>query len=112
MAPGNNQTRGGSSFNMLHPGLLDSLDYPDIASIACPKPVMFFNGIQDRLFPVKGVEEAFEKMRAVWDSQGADERLVTKLWDKPHIFDEAMQDEAFAWLDQVLASGQMKTDQQ
>jgi dienelactone hydrolase len=102
MSAGNNQTRGSSSFNMLHPGLLDSLDYPDIASIACPKPVMFFNGLQDRLFPVQGVEEAYAKMRAVWESQGAGERLVTKLWDTKHTFNIAMQEEAFAWLEEVL----------
>jgi dienelactone hydrolase len=58
MTPGNNQTNGSSAYNMVHPGLLDSLDFPDIASIACPKPVMFFNGRQDKLFPVAGVEDA------------------------------------------------------
>lgn len=103
MVPGNNQTRGSSSFNMLHPGLLDSLDYPDVASIACPKPLMFFNGLQDKLFPVVGVEEAYAKMRSVWESQDAGGRLVTKLWDAPHTFNAAMQDEAFEWLDGVLA---------
>lgn len=102
MVPKNNQTRGASSFNMLHPGLLSDLDYPDIATIACPKPVVFFNGSQDRLFPVAGVESAYAKMRAVWDSQGAGDRLVTKLWDTPHIFNEAMQDEAFSWLETVF----------
>jgi dienelactone hydrolase len=75
MAPGNNQTRGSSSYNMVHPGLLDSLDFPDVASIACPKPVMFFNGRQDKLFPVQGVEDAYAKMRAVWEAQGAGDRL-------------------------------------
>jgi len=102
MAPGNNQTKGSSSYNMVHPGLLDSLDFPDIASIACPKPLMFFNGLQDRLFPVAGVEAAYAKMHRVWSSQGADDRLVTKLWDTPHIFNAAMQDEAFAWLNHVM----------
>lgn len=103
MVPGNNQTRGSSSYNMLHPGLLDALDFPDIASIACPRPVLFFNGRQDRLFPVEGVEAAYARMREVWRAQGADDRLVTKLWDTPHVFNAAMQDEAFAWLDRVLA---------
>jgi len=103
MVPGNNQTRGSSAYNMLHPGLLDSLDFPDVASIACPKPVLFFNGRQDRLFPVGGVEAAYARMREVWAAQGAGDRLVTKLWDTPHVFNAAMQDEAFAWLDRVLA---------
>ncbi len=101
MVPGNNQTRGSSAYNMVHPGLLDSLDFPDVASIACPKPVVFFNGRQDRLFPVAGVEAAYAKMRRVWSAQGKADQLVTRLWDVPHTFNAAMQDEAFAWLDRV-----------
>jgi len=102
MSPGNNQTRGSSAYNMLHPGLLNSLDFPDVASIACPKPVMFFSGRLDKLFPVDGVEAAFARMRTVWESQGAGDRLVTKLWDTPHTFNAAMQDEAFEWLDAAI----------
>lgn len=99
MVPGNNQTKGQSAFVMTHPGLSNFLDYPDVASIACPKPMLFYNGLQDGLFPVEGVRHAYEKMQAVWDSQGAGTKLVTKLWDVPHLYSAAMQDEAFQWLD-------------
>jgi dienelactone hydrolase len=102
MVPGNNQTRGSSAFNMVHPGLLDALDFPDIASLACPKPMLFFNGRHDRLFPVSGVETAYTRMRAVWTSRGAGDRLVTKLWDLPHVFNAEMQREALAWLEGEL----------
>jgi len=40
MTPGNNQTRGQSCFTMVHPGLSNHLDYPDVASLACPKPAL------------------------------------------------------------------------
>lgn len=102
MVPGNNQTEGKSSYTMLHPGLFNELDYPDVASLACPKPMLFYNGRQDQLFPVPSVEEAYQKMQTVWRSQGAENRLVTKLWDVPHLFNRQMQQEAFAWLDQQL----------
>jgi dienelactone hydrolase len=102
MVPGNNQTRGQSAFTMTHPGLLHLLDYPDVASLACPKPMLFYNGLKDPLFPPDSVREAYAKMRRVWESQKAGDRLVTKLWDVPHVFDRAMQDEAFAWLDGAL----------
>jgi hypothetical protein len=102
MVPGNNQTRGQSAFTMTHPGLLHLLDYPDVASLACPRPMLFYNGLQDGLFPVPSVRDAYAKMRHVWKSQGADNRLETKLWDVPHVFNRDMQDEAFAWLDRVM----------
>ena len=99
MVPGNNQTKGQSAFVMTHPGLSNFLDYPDVASIACPKPMLFYNGLQDGLFPVEGVRHAYEKMHAVWNSQNAGTKLVTKLWDVPHLYSAPMQDEAFQWLD-------------
>ena len=102
MAPGNNQTRGQSAYSMTHPGLFNYLDYPDVGSLACPKPMLFFNGTQDKLFPVDSVRDAYAKMRRVWESQNVGNRLVTELWDVPHEFNAAMQDKAFAWLDRIL----------
>jgi dienelactone hydrolase len=105
MVPGNNQTGGQSAFTMIHPGLANQLDYPDVASLACPKPMMFLCGSRDKLFPVPSIEAAFAKMRKVWESQEASDRLVARLYDAPHEFSAAMQDDAFAWLDRQFKSG-------
>ena len=102
MVPLNNMTRGSSAYTMIHPGLPAYMDYPDIASVACPKPMLFYNGIQDTLFPVPCVEEAYEKMRRVWRSRNAGEKLITKLWDVPHEYSLEMQEESFDWLDTVI----------
>ncbi|GGZ33780.1 dienelactone hydrolase family protein [Streptomyces poonensis] len=103
MVPGNNTLRGQSSYYMLHPGLARHLDFPDVASIAAPRPMLFFHGAQDTLFPAEGVEAAYEKMRAVWRSRHAGERLHTKVWPElGHVFTAPMQDEVFTWLDAVL----------
>ena len=102
MVPGNNQTRGQSSYAFTHPGLFNYLDYPDVASLACPKPMLFYNGEEDGLFPVPSVREAYAKMRRVWESQKAGDRLETKLWPVPHVFNVEMQEQAFAWLDRQL----------
>ena len=77
------RTENGGFANCL-PGLRRWLDYPHIASIACPKAMLFINGSQDKLFPVAGVEKAFRTMHDVWQSQGADRMLETELWDMPH----------------------------
>lgn len=79
------RTENGGFANCL-PGLRRWLDYPHIASIACPKPMLFINGRQDKLFPVAGVEKAFRQMRDVWESQGAGNNIETELWDVPHSF--------------------------
>ncbi|MFG3031241.1 dienelactone hydrolase family protein [Streptomyces sp. NPDC048253] len=103
MVPGNNTLRGQSSYYMLHPGLPRFLDFPDVASIAAPGPMLFFDGGLDPLFPADGVRAAHDRLRAVWRSRHAEERLHLKSWpDLGHVFVDRMQDEVFSWLDTVL----------
>ena len=73
------------------PGLRRWMDYPHVASIACPKSMLFISGSQDKLFPVAGVEKAYATMRATWASQHASDRLQTELWDIPHSCGKAAQ---------------------
>src|SRR6185295_13282182 len=99
----NNTLRGQSAYYMLHPGLYRFLDIPDVASIAAPKPSLFFDGELDPLFTPAGVDGAFDRMRAVWESQRAGDRLTTKVWPGlGHVFVREMQDEVFTWLDGAL----------
>lgn len=98
----NNQNKGGSAYAMLIPALRRYLDYPHVASIACPKPTLFFNGTRDKLFPIEGVRDAYREMEAVWQSQGASDRLVTKLWDEKHFFNKEMQKETLEFFDRWL----------
>ena len=87
----NNQNKGGSAYAMLIPNIRLYMDYPHVASIACPKPMLFTNGLKDKLFPVEGVKSAYETMQKVWDSQGAGEHLQTKLYDLPHFCSKEIQ---------------------
>lgn len=98
----NNQNKGGSAYAMLIPALRRYLDYPHVASIACPKPTLFFNGTRDKLFPIEGVRDAYQEMEAVWQSQGASDHLVTKLWDEKHFFNKEMQKETLEFFDRWL----------
>ena len=77
------RTENGGFANCI-PGLRRWMDYPHIASIACPKPMLFINGKQDKLFPIAGVEKAFAIMHETWKSQGAGNNIETELWDMPH----------------------------
>lgn len=84
------------------PGLRQYLDYPHIASLACPKPMLFINGTKDKLFPVPGVKDAFSEMHKVWKSQGADNLLDTELWEIPHSCGLKAQEKMLDFLDKNL----------
>jgi len=100
MVPGNNQLKGQSAFSMLHPGIAAYLDYPDVAGLAAPKPMLVYAGEKDTLFPLPSVNEAFDKMRKIWAANNAADKLETKIWpDKTHTYVQEMQDASFDWLD-------------
>ena len=105
VTPVNNQSKGGSAYSMLVPGLVRYMDYPDAASIACPKPALFYNGLQDRLFPVEGVREAYSGMSSVWNSRGVSGALETKLWDGKHFFSREMQAGTLEFFNRWLKAG-------
>ena len=87
----NNQNKGGSAYAMIIPNIRRYMDYPHVASIACPKPMLFTNGTKDKLFPIEGVKSAYETMRQVWESQGAAEHFQTKIYDLPHFCSKEIQ---------------------
>ena len=95
------RTENGGFANCL-PGLRRWLDYPHIASIACPKPMLFINGSQDKLFPVAGEQKAFAIMHSVYESQGAGDNLETELWDMPHSCPLRAQERVLAFFQRFL----------
>jgi dienelactone hydrolase len=99
MVAGNNQLRGSSAWHMLHPGLLRYLDYPDVASLAAPKPALFFAGADDRLFPAASVQAAYGKMAKVWQAWQVPDKFDARLLPGGHVFSRETQEAAFDWLD-------------
>lgn len=87
----NNQNKGGSAFSMIIPDIRNYMDYPHVASIACPKPMLFINGAKDKLFPIEGVKDAFTILRNVWKSQQVEDKLITRIYDLPHFCSKDIQ---------------------
>lgn len=84
------------------PGLRQYLDYPHIASLACPKAMLFVSGAFDHLFPTDGVQAAYDTMRGVWNSQEADDMLETEIFDVPHSCGKAIQERALQFFNKHL----------
>jgi dienelactone hydrolase len=90
-------------FTKLVPGLYRHLDYPDVASLAAPTPLLVINGSKDTLFEPSGVTASFDKLAACYKKAGAPDHLRTRLYDTPHEFNREMQAEAWAWLAKHLS---------
>jgi dienelactone hydrolase len=89
-------------FTKLVPGLMRYLDYPDVATLAMPAALLVINGSRDRLFDLEGVHSCFAKLAACYQKAGIAEKVRTRLYDTPHEFNAAMQEEAWEWIQRWL----------
>lgn len=92
--------RGGFANNL--GGVFAHLDYPHIASLACPNAMMLVNGETDKLFKPHAVRECYETMHKVWDSQGVGEKLETHLLPQGHEMPKSVQKMTLDFLDKYL----------
>src|SRR6266403_482411 len=81
------------------PGLLEYLDYPDIATLAMPCPLLVVHGQQDTLFPPDGVKAAMDTLHQSYQALGRPERFDTWVFDGPHKFPLAAQRKMMDWFD-------------
>ncbi len=101
MSTADKKKENGGFANCL-PGLRQFMDYPHIASMAAPKPMLFINGTKDHLFPVRGVDKAFEIMHDTWSRLGADDNLSTQIWEVPHSCGTELQEETLKFFEKYL----------
>lgn len=92
--------RGGFANNL--GGVFAQLDYPHIASLACPNAMMLINGETDKLFKPHAVKSCYETMHKVWDSQGVGDKLETHLLPQGHEMPKGVQEMTLRFLDKYL----------
>jgi len=84
------------------PGLLRHMEFPDILSAFTPNPLFVQQCREDNLYPEAGMQEAADRIEAVYQKTGAPEAFKYAFYDCPHCFGRDMQKEAFAWLGEHL----------
>jgi pimeloyl-ACP methyl ester carboxylesterase len=84
------------------PGALPWFDFPDLALLVAPRPLVVVMGRDDRLFPLAGVEGAFERARTIYAGLGAEDRCRLVLCDGGHRF---YANEAWAAFGEIVDAG-------
>lgn len=80
------------------PGALRWFDFPDLAALVAPRPLVVVMGRDDPLFPGAGVEAAFARTRAIYEAAGAAGRCRLMLLEGGHRFYAGPAWRAFAEL--------------
>ncbi len=94
------------------PGLLESLDMPEILSEIVPRPFLVLNGRDDASVPLKGLRQVERVLRPLYRAKGAAGRFKVYVGPHGHEFCDDFQNRAYDWLGRWLtADGRSVADE-
>lgn len=91
-----------SDLSMRIPALRDRYDFPEVASMACPKPMLFINGEDDSLFPEHSAAQAFDMIDSVYARHGSEAFVKTMFVPGGHHCGAQVQDEVYRFFEEHL----------
>jgi dienelactone hydrolase len=77
-------------------------DYPMVAALVAPRPLLISNSDKDTIFPLDGVLRVHEKVRRIYKLYGAEKNLGLHVTEGPHKDTQELQVHAFTWFDRFL----------
>ena len=77
-------------------------DYPMVAALVAPRPLLISNSDKDTIFPLDGVLRVHEKARRIYQLYGAEKNLGLHITEGPHKDTQELQVHAFTWFDRFL----------
>src|SRR4051794_31320509 len=77
-------------------------DYPQLAALAAPRPLLILNTDADSLFPLDGVSDVYQKVRRLYELDGKGEDIALQMAAGPHEDLQVLQLYALQWFDQHL----------
>jgi hypothetical protein len=77
-------------------------DFPLVAALCAPRPLMLGNSDADDIFPVPGYRRLYDRARRVYDLYGASDRFVLLETKGPHKDTPELRRGAFGWLNRWL----------
>jgi dienelactone hydrolase len=77
-------------------------DYPMVAALVAPRPLLIANTDSDRIFPLDGVVRTFDKVRRIYRLLGAGDKVALNITAGGHLDTQELQIHAIRWLDKHL----------
>jgi hypothetical protein len=79
-------------------------DYPQVAALISPRPLLIGNSDKDTIFPLDGVYRLHEQVRRIYKLQGAEKNLGLLITEGPHKDTQDLQVPVFRWFNRFLKS--------
>lgn len=77
-------------------------DYPMVAALVAPRPLLIVNGDHDPIFPEDGVRRVYEAARRIYQLYNAEDKIGIFITKAAHDDIPPIQEAAFRWIDRHL----------
>ncbi len=77
-------------------------DYPQVAALSAPRPLLISNTDRDELFPFAGVVDVYQKVRHLYELDGKGNDVALQMAAGPHEDLQVLQLYALQWFNQHL----------
>lgn len=77
-------------------------DYPMVAALVAPRPLLIVNGDHDPIFPEDGVRRVYEAARKIYRLYDAEDKIGIFITKAAHDDIQPIQEAAFRWIDRHL----------
>ena len=77
-------------------------DYPIVAALVAPRPLLISNSDKDGIFPLDGVVALHAKVRKIYRLYDAEDRLGLQITEGPHRDTQELRVHAFRWMNRFL----------
>ena len=77
-------------------------NYPIVAALVAPRPLLISNSDKDTIFPLDGVVRVHEKVREIYRLYDADDKLGLQITEGPHKDTQELRIHAFVWFNRFL----------
>jgi dienelactone hydrolase len=85
-------------------------DYPQVAALVAPRPLLIVNTDTDRIFPLDGVVRTFEKVREVYRLHDAADKVGLTIGPGGHKDTQDIQMDVFRWMNYHLKGDETLID--
>ncbi|NOY00080.1 MAG: prolyl oligopeptidase family serine peptidase, partial [Verrucomicrobia bacterium] len=77
-------------------------DYPMLAALVAPRPLLITNTDNDRIFPLDGVVDVYNKTRRIYKLLGAEDKIGLAIYQGGHLDTQPLRVNAFQWFERFL----------
>jgi Acetyl xylan esterase (AXE1) len=77
-------------------------DFPQVAALIAPRPLLIGNSDKDRLFPLDGVVRLYNQTRRIYQLYGKTNQLGLLITEGPHADTQDLQLPVFRWFNRFL----------